>query len=238
MSILLKHNIKLLVCDMAGTVINENGIIYKSIGTTLKKMGYYVSPEDEKSWHGREKRAVLFDHIYKQCGDIPETKYMIPEVNKAEKLLIEELEKNYFKNNQIKLIDENLLNFFDKLRMDNVKIALNTGYPKSLQNKIITNLNLEDRIDGFISSEEVEYGRPAPYMIHRLMERFEISSVDNVAKIGDTANDMLEGKNAGCKLTIGVLSGADKKEDLLEHSNLVINKITDLDKKDLPVFLL
>ena len=35
MSMLLRNKITLLVCDMAGTVINEQGIIYKSIGNTL-----------------------------------------------------------------------------------------------------------------------------------------------------------------------------------------------------------
>ena len=38
------------------------------------------------------------------------------------------------------------------------------------------------------------------------MERCDIPSVKNVAKIGDTVNDMREGINAGCGLTIGVLS--------------------------------
>ena len=75
-------------------------------------------------------------------------------------------------------------------------------------------------------------------MIHQLMERCDIPSVKNVAKVGDTVNDMREGINAGCGLTIGVLSGADNKEDLLKYSNLVINKITDLNEEDVPVFLL
>ena len=237
MSLLLRNNITLLVCDMAGTIINENGIIYKALGRTLKNMGYCVSEADEKNWHGRDKRAVLFDHIYKQC-DIPGTQYIVPQVNRAEKLLIKELEKSYFEDGKIELIDDGLLDFFDNLRINGVKIGLNTGYPKSLQSKIIKNLNLEGRIDDFISSEEVGYGRPAPYMIHRLMERFDIPSVNNVAKIGDTVNDMREGRNAGCKLTIGVLSGASEKDDLLRYSNLVINKITDLNEEDVPVFLL
>ena len=49
---------------------------------------------------------------------------------------------------------------------------------------------------------------------------------------------MREGINAGCGLTIGVLSGADEKKDLMKYSNLVINKITDLNEEDVPVFLL
>ena len=41
------------------------------------------------------------------------------------------------------------------------------------------------------------------------MERHGIKNVKSVAKVGDTLIDCNEGKNAGCGLTIGVLSGAD-----------------------------
>ena len=42
-----------------------------------------------------------------------------------------------------------------------------------------------------------------------------IMSPNNVAKIGDTQIDMLEGINANCGLVIGVLSGHEKKDNLL-----------------------
>ena len=237
MSMLLRNNITLLVSDMAGTVINEKGIIYTSLKKTLKRLGYCVSDADVKSWHGRDKKEVLWNHIYKQY-EPPGVKYLAPRVKEAEEILLEELEKSYFENNNIELIDDKLLDFFDSLRINGIKVALNTGYPKNFQEKIIDHFNLEGRIDTWISSEEVKYGRPAPYMIHQLMERCDIPSVKNVAKIGDTQNDMREGLNAGCGLTIGVLSGADNKEELLRYSNLVINKITDLNEEDVPVFLL
>jgi len=237
MSLLLRNNITLLVSDMAGTIINEKGLIYKALGNTLKGLGYCVSDADVKNWHGRDKRAVLYDHIYKQY-DPPGVRYIAPKVTEAENLLLKELEQVYFEDKNIELIDDELLDFFDSLRINGVKVALNTGYPKDFQNKIIDYFDLGDRVDTWISSEEVRAGRPAPYMIHQLMERCDIPSVKNVAKIGDTTNDMREGVNAGCGLTIGVLSGADNKDDLLKYSNLVINKITDLNEEDVPVFLL
>jgi len=71
-------------------------------------------------------------------------------------------------------------------------------------------------------------GRPAPYMIHRLMERHDIMNVKYVAKVGDTRNDMLEGKNAGCGINIGVLTGASSAGELLD-ADLVVDKITNID---------
>ena len=57
-------------------------------------------------------------------------------------------------------------------------------------------------------------------------------SPNNVAKIGDTQIDMLEGINANCGLIIGVLSGHEKKDNLLSAgADAVVNKITDLDNE-------
>ena len=70
------------------------------------------------------------------------------------------------------------------------------------------------------------------------MERNSIYDVRNVAKAGDTINDMWEGRNAGVGLRIGVLSGAETRANLFPHADVIVNKITDLKDDDLPVFLL
>ena len=100
MSLLFRNKITLLVCDMAGTIINEKGLIYNALEKTLKSMNYPVSDADVKSWHGRDKRAVLYDHIYKQY-DPPGVRYIAPKVKEAENKLLVELEKCYFEDKDI-----------------------------------------------------------------------------------------------------------------------------------------
>ncbi len=242
MALLMRNKINLLVCDMAGTVINERGIIYSSIKNTLNQLGFQTTEDDMKYWYGREKTEVMREVIANQMTQFKHPNYnrgdIESRVRQAEQNLILELEKNYFDNGQIELIDSELLDMFDNLRINGIKIALNTGYPKRMQQKIVEHFDLENKVDAYISSEQVKMGRPAPYMIHHLMEECDIPSVKNVAKIGDTTNDMREGKNAGCGLTIGVLTGAEQKEKLLKYGDVVVNKITDLRDDDLPVFLL
>ena len=41
---------------MAGTVINERGIIYSSIKNTLNQLGFWATNEDKKNCYGREKK--------------------------------------------------------------------------------------------------------------------------------------------------------------------------------------
>mgnify|MGYP001180403705 FL=1 len=227
MSILHNNNVKLLVSDMAGTIINEKGLIYIAMKNTLTRMGFCVSDADMKSWHGKDKIHVLSTHINAKYNIVSE-KYNEPVIKEASIRLIDELDKLYFQDKNIELIDSNLLPFFDNLRRDGIKVALNTGYPQDFQHKIIHHFNLQNHIDTWISSSQVVAGRPHPYMIQKLIEDCEIPSTKNVAKIGDTINDILEGKNAGCVLNIGVMTGADSRDELLEHTDFVINKITDL----------
>ena len=226
MSVLFKNNITILVCDMAGTVLKENGTIYKTIYNTLNKMKYPITQQDKKHWQGKDKFEVLESHISRfESGHDYKIK-----TNKAKNLLIEELDKEYFKNDGIKLIDPNLPIFFEKLRLHNIKIALNTGYPEYFQKKLIDKFDLDLYIDDSISSENLKYGRPYPFMIHRIMENTEIENVTNVAKIGDTINDMREGKNAGCGLVIGVLSGEHTRRELQKAgADIVIDNIMNLD---------
>ena len=55
-----------------------------------------------------------------------------------------------------------------------------------------------------------------------------IISVKHVAKVGDTRNDVLEGKNAGCGITIAVQTGAGSTRDFLE-ADMIVDKITNID---------
>merc|ERR1712087_912203 len=86
----------------------------------------------------------------------------------------------------------------------------------------VTRLGFDKLVDAYISSYQVVEGRPYPYMIHRLMERLHIQSVNRVCKVGDSARDIEEGLNAGCGLVVGVLSGADSADALLEAGADVI----------------
>jgi phosphonatase-like hydrolase len=92
-----------------------------------------------------------------------------------------------------------------------IKVATDTGFHGKITEAVMTGL-------GWIESGLVDLsvhvecipggrGRPAPYMIFYAMEKLNIQSVHEVIKVGDTPADMLEGRNAGCRGVVGVLSG-------------------------------
>ena len=63
----------------------------------------------------------------------------------------------------MKFIDDKMPDLFNSLREKNIKIVLNTGYSKEIQTSIIEKLHMNECIDDYISSEEVQRGRPYPH---------------------------------------------------------------------------
>ena len=211
---------------MAGTVINEGGVVYKTLYETLKNNNIPVKKSDINDWHGQQKQQVISDMIDKY---LPHEMYKDDVKNYCYDEFHVCLSDAYFgAHSNISLIDPELPNFFQRLQFNGVKIALNTGYERNFQRKIINHFNMNDYVDDFISSGDVRMGRPYPYMIHRIMERNNIISVKHVAKVGDTRNDVLEGKNAGCGITIAVQTGAGSPRDFLE-ADMIVDKITNID---------
>jgi phosphonatase-like hydrolase len=92
-----------------------------------------------------------------------------------------------------------------------IKVATDTGFHRVIVEAIMDGLGWvrDGLVDLAVDVEHVpgEMGRPAPFMIFYAMTQLNIQSVHEVLKVGDTPADMLEGRNAGCRGVIGVLSG-------------------------------
>jgi phosphoglycolate phosphatase-like HAD superfamily hydrolase len=68
--------------------------------------------------------------------------------------------------------------------------------------------------DALITADDVSESRPSPEMILLAMKKFNIHEPEKVLKAGDSVIDIEEGKNAGCGVTVAVLSGAQSKAEL------------------------
>lgn len=199
------RNIELVVFDMAGTTVDEGGVVYQTLARVMKEAGATFSQQDFDHWHGANKIEVV-RHFLTGASEA--------DVQKVYGQFQHDLEEAYFSDHSgVKPID-GALDCFHRLRSSGIKVALDTGYPNALAERLIAKVGFGPCIDGNITSEDVGAGRPYPYMIHALMKRFGLMDVRKVAKAGDTVRDIEEGLNAGCGLVIGVESGADSRETL------------------------
>lgn len=80
----------------------------------------------------------------------------------------------------------------------------------------------------FLAGYDSGYGvKPTPGMVLGFCESQDLPPED-VAVVGDNVHDLEMGKNAGCALLIGVLTGNSTREDLEGHADHVLESVADL----------
>ncbi|MGJ7029892.1 HAD-IA family hydrolase [Niabella hirudinis] len=220
--------IKMVVFDMAGTTVNENNLVYKTVLKVINDQGFNLTLE-EVLVHGagKEKYRAITD-VLTACTDVPDVKSV---ADRAFANFKQELEKAY---------DEETISsfsgmdaFFDRLRDHRILIALNTGYDKRTALKLIGKLDWQTgrNFDTLVTADDVEKGRPFPDMIRYAMKQLDVSDAGSVLKAGDSVIDIEEGKNAGCGITVGVLSGAQTRAQLSgAQPDYILNVLTELDR--------
>jgi phosphonatase-like hydrolase len=228
------NHIKLCVFDMAGTTVNEDNLVYKTVRDAINKA---LSDDDKADKEvdldiclefgaGKEKRQAIND-ILNELGiaeddvkTLTDTAFTVFKASLAEAYTADTL-----------TAFDGMLAFFDKLKASGRTVVLNTGYDAKTANKILTILgwSVGREIDALITADDVVNGRPAPDMITLAMDKFDIENAQQVLKAGDSGIDIEEGKNANCGLCIGVLTGAQTKAQLEKSSpDIVLDKLTDL----------
>jgi phosphonatase-like hydrolase len=216
----MKFAIDLVVFDMVGTAVEDNGQVQNAFVDTLEAGGITVSPAEIAPWRGAPKRDALGFFLQKVLrGDDAEFDGRLEWLHADFRGRLEE----QYKSGGAKAIP-GAESTFVWLRDRGIKIALTTGFYRQLAGTILSALGWSPEIiDASVSSEEVAKGRPAPYMIFRAMERTDVYDVRRVAKIGDTVLDLKAGMNAGASAVIGVLSGSQGLDTLghTAHTHII-----------------
>jgi len=90
------------------------------------------------------------------------------------------------------------------LRARGIAIGTTTGYPIEIGHVIAAAARDQGfSADHYAFPDDVPAGRPAPWMIFRIMEATRVYPAAQVVKIGDTVPDIEEGRNAGT-WTVGI----------------------------------
>jgi phosphonatase-like hydrolase len=216
---------KMVVFDMAGTTVDENNVVYKTLQKVINDAGFNFSLQQVlASGAGKEKLTAIKDIIALK-GAIADDSI----ANKIYKSFVVELAAAY---DSFELKPQpGAAATFDALRAKNILVVLNTGYDEKTAVNILEKLCWETgkQIDGLITATDVQNNRPHPDMILQAMQRFGIENASEVVKVGDSIIDIEEGKNAGCALSIGITTGAHSYEQLASaNPNHIINHLSEL----------
>ena len=218
------HNIELAVFDMAGTVVNENNVVYKTVQKAINKKGYDFTLEFVlKHGAGKEKHQAIKDILKADNNSISEPSEPIFEDFK------QLLDEAY---HDLKVISfDGVEEVLTKLKSQHIKIALNTGYNRAIAELLLQKMNWTkgNQYDTLVTADDVLEGRPHPAMIIKAMQVLEVSDANKVLKAGDSIIDIEEGKNALCGVTIGVTTGAHTEEQLKSaEPTYVLNSLIEL----------
>lgn len=225
-------DIRMVVFDMAGTTVNENNLVYKTVQKVINDEGFPVSLDDVlKYGAGKEKHKAITD-VLTACTNAENIEIVANKIFTVFKIALEAA----YDEAKISTFDGMEI-FFEKLRNYNIKVVLNTGYDYNTAHKLMSKLNwvVGNQIDALITADDVVNGRPNPDMIEMAMRKFGITNAAQVLKAGDSEIDIIEGKNSGCGITVGVLSGAQNREQLeAAHPDYILQNVTELESIILP----
>jgi phosphonatase-like hydrolase len=218
--------IQLVVFDMAGTTVRDRGNVAEAFINAFRENGIEIPFEEVKKVMGWRK--------------IDAVKMLLQKFNTTgnNESLIHTIHETFIRN-MIKHYEEDSIlsplphveETFAELKEKGVKIALNTGFPRSIADTILKRLHWEEgkTIDVVIASDEVPEGRPHPYMIRSIMKQLQVADSRSVAKVGDTQVDVEEGRSAGCGLVISVTTGAYSRGQLEQYKpDRIIDSMAEL----------
>ncbi len=202
--------IELVVFDMAGTTVDEDNVVYKTVRAAINAAGYrFTQDQVQAAGAGKEKSQAIRDVLAldgKTHGE--------DEVAAIFADFKQRLEMAYANLNVTE--QPGTSKVFAALRQRGIRVVLNTGYDRATAEGLVAKIGwtIGDDIDGLVTASDVTHGRPAPDMIQLAMTQTGVESPAAVAKIGDSAIDIDEGRNAGCGLTFGITTGAQTDSQL------------------------
>lgn len=210
------------VLDMAGTTVDDHGLVYEALRRSVTETGATVSDADLQTLMGTEKSYAIGELARRGGVELGEDR-VVQQFARFRQLL----DQFYREQPPVPLagVEEALA----LLRAAGTGVVLTTGFSRDVAGNLIDLLGWSELVDGWVCGDEVRRGRPAPYLIFRAMEIADVGDVAEVLVAGDTAVDVQAAAGAGVGWRVGVLTGSLDEETFLAHgATHVLGGVRDL----------
>jgi len=195
---------RLVVFDIAGTTVTDNDNVAQAFQGAFRAHGVEFSLAEVNPLMGFRKTEAIAE-LLKARGMSADEAF----VDAVHAAFIDAMIRFYTESEAVGAM-AGAEGAFAHLQGMGFRVALNSGFPAVIVEAIVDRFGWCRRglVDEHIASDQVERGRPFPFMITELMRRFGISDPRSVVKVGDTPVDIQEGRMAGCGLVVGVTTGS------------------------------
>ena len=216
---------KMVVFDMAGTTVDEDNVVYKTLHGAIQKAGINVSLEQVLvEGAGKEKLNAIHDIL--TSLDIQDVEVISPVIHRD---FLIQLDETYL-TLDVKGMPHAEDVFF-KLRERGILVVLNTGYNRQIANQLLVKIGwkISEHYDLLVTATDVANCRPSPDMIQFAIDYFDGIESSTIIKVGDSTVDIEEGINAKCLYSIGITTGAQTRAQLeTAQPEFIINDLIEL----------
>jgi phosphoglycolate phosphatase len=215
--------IRLVALDMAGTTIDDHGLVYRALRQSVEETGATVADDDLQRWMGTDKLTAISE-LMGLGGVEPTTTSAAVAFERFRAILV----ALYHAEPPFAL--PGVADALAELRDRGVRVALTTGFDDAIAQPLLESIgwSVGEQLDAVITTSDVAAGRPAPYMIFRAMERTGVLGVNEVLAAGDTLVDLRAARHAGVR-AIGVLTGAlDRAAIEAEPHDWILDSVAQL----------
>lgn len=205
---------ELVVFDLAGTTVQDNGEVPAAFTAALAEHGILVRDDQLVNLRGASKREAIRRLVPAGVAHDDQSAAAFLSFQR-------QLARRYTESARPA---SGAGDTFAWLRARGVRVALNTGFDRSTTSLLLSALGWDRGVaDAIVCGDDVAEGRPSPLLIRRAMELTDIANPAAVANVGDTTLDLEAGHNAGVGWNIGVTSGAHGRDRLARapHTHLV-----------------
>ncbi|MEW1962283.1 HAD family hydrolase [Microbacterium sp. NPDC077644] len=213
--------IELVVLDMAGTTVRDDGVVEQAFQRAAERTGVADRmPWPEALQYVRDTMGMskidVFTHV--AAGDVAAATAATAAFEGAYAEIIAEQGAEEIPG---------AADAIRALRDAGLSVVLTTGFAPVTRDALIDALGWGDLVDLALSPIDAGRGRPAPDLVLTALLRMGASSVQAVAVAGDTASDVETGRRAGAGFVAGVLSGAHDRA-ALDSADAVLDSVVDL----------
>jgi phosphonatase-like hydrolase len=218
---------KLAVLDIAGTTVVDKDFVAIAFVEAFQNYGVHLTVEEINPLMGFKKTEAIATVLKEKNIDISEKK-----IDYIHNEFVAQMVKFYANSPEVKPIAY-AEEFFIFLKSKDIVVSLDSGFPKMIVEVILDRLEWVEKglVDYYVASDQVEKGRPFPFMIENLMKKAGVIDSKQVIKIGDTMVDIQEGRMSNCGLVAAVTTGAYKRNDLEVYTpDYIVDHLSELEK--------
>ena len=200
---------ELVVFDMAGTTVADDGSVMAAFGAAAAEFGLVPGAPGYED-------AIQFVQDTMGQSKIEVFRRLLGSEDNAQQAN-RVFEASYAESVRAGLVAPlpGAAETMTALRAAGIKVCLATGFAPVTRDALLDALGWRPLIDLALSPADAGRGRPWPDLPLTALLRLGGGAVSELAVVGDTASDVKSGLRAGAGLVAGVTTGAGSRESLV-----------------------